>query len=116
VIVTNQAGVEAGKVKVSDLETKFGLIQGHLKIPMIFFAALRSDQFRKPAVGGWEYIKNQLFSGCKINIAESFYCGDAAGRPKTATRPKDFSDTDIKFAHNIGLSFKTPEEFFLDQK
>jgi len=49
-------------------------------------------------------------------MAASFYCGDAAGRPKTATRPKDFSDTDIKFAHNVGLTFKTPEEFFLDQK
>ena len=46
----------------------------------------------------------------------SFYCGDAAGRPKTATRPKDFSDSDIKFALNVGLTFKTPEELFLGQK
>ena len=83
---------------------------------MLFVAALRSDQYRKPAVGGWEYIKNQLFSGSKIDMPSSFYCGDAAGRPKTATRHKDFSDTDLKFAHNIGLTFKLPEEFFLDQK
>jgi histidinol phosphatase-like enzyme len=39
----------------------------------------------------------------KIDMAGSFYCGDAAGRAKTATRPKDFTDTDIKFAHNAGL-------------
>ena len=45
-----------------------------------------------------------------------FYCGDAAGRPKTANRPKDFSDTDLKFAANIGLKFLTPEQLFLDEK
>ena len=42
-------------------------------------------------------------------MGSSFYCGDAAGRPATAERKKDFNDTDLKFAMNIGLSFKTPE-------
>jgi bifunctional polynucleotide phosphatase/kinase len=87
-----------------------------LKIPMLFLAATKSDQFRKPAVGAWEYLKNKVFKGCSIDMKNSFYCGDAAGRPKTATAPKDFSDSDIKFAFNAGLAFKTPEEFFLDQK
>ena len=49
-------------------------------------------------------------------MEESFYCGDAAGRPKTDTRPKDFSDSDIKFAANAGLKFMTPEELFLNLK
>lgn len=49
-------------------------------------------------------------------MKESFYCGDAAGRPKTATRPKDFNDTDLKFALNVGLPFLTPEQFFLGEK
>ncbi len=49
-------------------------------------------------------------------MKDSFYCGDAAGRPKTETRPKDFSDSDIKFAANVGLKFLTPEELFLDEK
>ena len=49
-------------------------------------------------------------------MTASFQCGDAAGRPKTATRPKDFSDSDIKFAANAGLRFMTPEQLFLNEK
>lgn len=52
----------------------------------------------------------------EIDMKASFYCGDAAGRPKTATKPKDFTDTDLKFAVNVGLPFKTPEELFLGEK
>jgi bifunctional polynucleotide phosphatase/kinase len=49
-------------------------------------------------------------------MAKSFYCGDAAGRPKTKNRAKDFSDSDRKFAINCGLEFKTPEMYFLNEK
>ena len=38
--------------------------------------------------------------------------GDAAGRKA----PKDFSDSDRKFAQNIGVKFHTPEEYFLHAK
>lgn len=41
----------------------------------------------------------------------SFYVGDAAGRKN----PKDHSDTDRKMAENAGLTFHTPEEYFLSQ-
>lgn len=57
----------------------------------------------------WEYFTNNLNDGIKVSLKDSFYCGDAAGRPKTALRPKDFSDTDLKFALNVGIDFKTPE-------
>lgn len=79
-------------------------------------AATQSDKFRKPAVGMWELLKDRIFKGSKIDMGESFYCGDAAGRPATATRKKDFTDTDIKFAANVGLKFYTPEQFFLGEK
>lgn len=51
-------------------------------------------------------------------MKESFYCGDAAGRPADwqAGAKKDFSVTDRKFAVNCGLKFLTPEELFLEQK
>ena len=50
----------------------------------------------------------------KIDKEQSFFCGDAAGR-KTKTH-KDFSDTDLKFALNVGVPFKTPEVMFLGEK
>ena len=41
-----------------------------------------------------------------LDRSASFYCGDAAGRPKTPTRPKDHSDCDLAFALNLGLRFR----------
>jgi bifunctional polynucleotide phosphatase/kinase len=48
-----------------------------------------------------------------INRAQSFYCGDAAGRPADVNRKKDFSADDLKFAHNMKVDFHTPESLFL---
>jgi bifunctional polynucleotide phosphatase/kinase len=78
-------------------------------LPLVYLAALKTDQNRKPATGAFNYLKSKIFPGFEIDMTASFYCGDAAGRPKTATRPKDFSDSDIKFAANVGLRFMTPE-------
>lgn len=49
----------------------------------------------------------------RVNKAESFYCGDAAGRPATSEKDQDFSDGDLQFARSCGLKFETPESLFL---
>jgi bifunctional polynucleotide phosphatase/kinase len=49
----------------------------------------------------WSVIDRETFDASK-----SFYVGDAAGRPN------DHSDVDLKFAENVGIQFKTPEEYF----
>jgi bifunctional polynucleotide phosphatase/kinase len=42
----------------------------------------------------------------EIDMSNSFYCGDAAGRRK------DHSNDDLVFSINVGLPFCTPEMIF----
>lgn len=60
----------------------------------------------------WKYFVENCNDGVVPKKTKSLYCGDAAGRPKTKTRKKDFSDGDRKFALNVGVSFYTPEMYF----
>ena len=78
------------------------------------FIASADDQYRKPSINMWNHLENSHNGDVKINKKQSFFCGDAAGR-KTKTH-KDFSDSDLKFALNVGVAFKTPEVIFLGHK
>ena len=51
-----------------------------------------------------------------MNLEQSHFVGDAAGRPEQGKRKKDFSDSDFKMALNAGVTFQTPEHFFLASK
>ena len=48
-----------------------------------------------------------------VDLADSIYVGDAAGRSARGKRRKDFAASDLLFARNIGCGFRTPESFFL---
>ncbi|KAG6850475.1 hypothetical protein H0H93_012896 [Arthromyces matolae] len=48
-----------------------------------------------------------------VDKSSSFFVGDAAGR-QYAGNKRDFSSTDRKWAHNVGITFFTPEEYFLN--
>lgn len=84
---------------------------------MTFLAATGSsaDAHRKPSPLMWQIFCKSVNQGEEIDISQSFYCGDAAGRPATETRKKDHSADDKMFAQNIGLKFQTPESFFLGE-
>lgn len=71
-----------------------------LNIPMIINIAIKKDVYKPNPI-----MFNQIALK-EWDKTKSFYCGDALGR--TA----DWSDSDLKFAENIGINIKEPEEIF----
>ena len=66
---------------------------------MLFLSSIdHRGVYRKPSAMMWTHFVQYMNSGVKIDMSESFYCGDAAGRPAARDRAKDFSDSDLKFA------------------
>jgi len=103
VIFSNQLGI--GKMKMPE-KTVTARIEDFMKevgVPIEVYCAITDDVNRKPAIGMWDSLSRR--GGVKKE--GSFYVGDAAGRKG------DFSCSDRKFASNVGLTFYTPEEFFL---
>jgi len=80
----------------------------YMDLPFIGMASKNRDIYRKPLTGMFDILQKKILNNGQINREESFYVGDAAGRPK------DHSISDIGFARNLNLTFKTPENFFLD--
>lgn len=60
---------------------------------------------RKPQIGMWKQLEKKLQK--TIDLENSFYVGDAAGRPD------DFLDSDKMFAETVKIPFKVPEEYFI---
>ena len=86
---------------------KMELVMRKLRIPVTVFVACANDIYRKPRPGLWSIIPELTGNaGSSIDIAQSLVVGDAAGRQT------DFSDSDVHWAMNVGITFYTPEVFF----
>ncbi|XP_034952150.1 uncharacterized protein F21D5.5 [Chelonus insularis] len=118
VIFTNQNGVGTGKINLNDFKSKIEAVVKKLGVPIQVFIATSKDHYRKPITGMWERLVKYNNDNININKDESFYVGDAAGRPKDwiPKAKKDHSSVDRLFAKNIGIKFYTPEEYFLGHK
>lgn len=116
IIFTNQAGIAAGKHTVEGVQKKISSIIQKLGVPIQAFVSTGKGQYRKPAIGMWNFFLKEGNGGVKVNLEESMYIGDAAGRPAEGKKKKDFSFSDRLFALNVGLKFYTPEEHFLNAK
>ncbi|KAM0792924.1 hypothetical protein ACM66B_002683 [Microbotryomycetes sp. NB124-2] len=83
-------------------------ISARLEVPLRAVAALEKDHFRKPNIGMWDLVKDKMLyeTGVEVDVKNSFFVGDAAGRVG------DHSRADIDMACNVGLTFHTPEQFF----
>jgi bifunctional polynucleotide phosphatase/kinase len=99
IIITNQSGIKDDLNKLQEMKKKIELIELELKVPYEIYILPYKDVFRKP----FPTILNII----NPDINTSFFCGDAGGRQS------DHSDTDIKFAYNGLIEFKTPERLFL---
>nr|XP_045608307.1 uncharacterized protein F21D5.5-like [Procambarus clarkii] len=116
VFFTNQAGIATGKHTVAGVQNKISNIINKLGVPVQVFVSTGKSKYRKPAIGMWNFFKNNANGGVDVDINESMYIGDAAGRPAQGSKKKDFSYSDRLFALNIGIKFFTPEEHFLGAK
>lgn len=85
-----------------------------LQVPIQVFMASDEDEYRKPSTEMWQLMLRAHNHGVQPDMKQCLYVGDAAGRPATATRSKDFSAGDRKFAFNLKIGFKTEREFFLN--
>ena len=104
IFVSNQAILKTEE-QLLGWQNKLNKMIQELDIPVLVYASLKKDKFRKPLPFIWREL---IIQNIKKLYDKSFYCGDAMGRVD------DHSDCDIKFAHNCNLTFVLPEELFLD--
>uniref|UniRef100_A0A673IGV6 Bifunctional polynucleotide phosphatase/kinase-like n=1 Tax=Sinocyclocheilus rhinocerous TaxID=307959 RepID=A0A673IGV6_9TELE len=119
VFFTNQMGISRGKLRPEVFKSKVEDILQTLQLPIQVFASTAPGIYRKPVIGMWEHLCEKANGGVTVDVSQSFYVGDAAGRPANwapGKKKKDFSCSDRLFALNIGLQFHTPEEYFLGWK
>ncbi|TWW76697.1 bifunctional polynucleotide phosphatase/kinase [Takifugu flavidus] len=115
---TNQMGIAKGKLRPEVFKSKVEDVLATLQLAVQVFVASGPGLYRKPVMGMFHYLCDKANDDVTVDLARSFYVGDAAGRPEkwAPGRKKDFSCSDRLFALNIGLRFHTPEEFFLGWK
>ncbi|XP_056139074.1 bifunctional polynucleotide phosphatase/kinase isoform X2 [Lampris incognitus] len=119
VFFTNQMGIAKGKLRPEVFMSKVEDVLSTLQLPVQVFVATGPGIYRKPVMGMWNYLCEKANSGVTVAKSQSFYVGDAAGRPANwapGKKKKDFSCSDRLYALNIGLQFHTPEEYFLGWK
>ncbi|TDZ39419.1 Bifunctional polynucleotide phosphatase/kinase [Colletotrichum spinosum] len=133
VVLSNQAGLvlhpdpkaktpKTAKDRVSAFKQKVNAVFTQLDIPMSVYAATEKDMYRKPRIGMWKELCDDYDLTDEVDLEESLFVGDAGGRTatvksecKNAATAKDFSCSDRNLAHNIGIKYQTPEEFFLGE-
>lgn len=86
VVFSNQAGY-GKQIKEKDLKEKIVNLQQAFALPVSFYFAVAKDKHRKPMCGMWTAMEARmgLAAAKRIDKAQSFYVGDAAGRKQVRT-------------------------------
>lgn len=78
VVVSNQAGAEAGHTDEEHVMGKLFDICESLGFGVVALLALAKDKWRKPGTHVWNHFIAECNGG--VQPTDLFYCGDAAGR------------------------------------
>jgi bifunctional polynucleotide phosphatase/kinase len=111
VIFSNQSDLLSNEPKEKRVLGRFLRFREEFCKKINIIISVKRDHCRKPNLGMIDFLESKM--GKKIDIKNSFYVGDAAGRIKAGKIKKDFACSDRMFAMNLGIKFYTPEEFFL---
>ena len=136
VFFTNQKPLEKNVEKQKNFLDKINNIIDKINLPITYFICINNGYYRKPCTGAFDVFMREY--GIDSLDNNSFYCGDAAGRPEgwkykkkrtkivnkkrklaivtCKKKKKDFSSSDLFFAQNCGLKFCVPEELFVNLK
>lgn len=105
VILSNQSAIslkdnpkviQKDSVSLVNFKSQLAAILQRLDLPISVYAATGQDVYRKPRTGMWREVLEDLdlHGPGMVDMSASLYVGDAAGREKTSTRPKDHSCSD----------------------
>ncbi|KAK4986802.1 hypothetical protein LTR28_001953, partial [Elasticomyces elasticus] len=128
VVISNQGGIslrsdpksaKSDQKSLANFKGKVNAVFSQLDLPVSLYAATARDIYRKPRMGMWERLlkDHHLLNPDAIDLAQCLFVGDAGGRSGNTTGnvAKDHACSDRDFAANVGIVFRTPEEYFLGE-